>query len=154
LLWTLTNIASSTKTKFADAISAAQLAECAVAVMKSPNHEVAFVFFSSSPFSASPITPMTGSDLTSMWIYSGQACWFIANLSGNGAEYRDRCLNANALPEVIRILEDPNTEPKIRETASWGLFNLCRFKPWPAYTQVRSEMGNLKKKLHGTFTDD
>ncbi|CAG9853980.1 unnamed protein product [Phyllotreta striolata] len=105
--WALTNIASGTSEQTAAVVQEGAIPRLQ-ALLSSPKIEVA-----------------------------EQAIWALGNIAGDGPETRDMILNANVLPDFLRLIT-PATSLSVLRNTVWAISNLCRNKnPSPNFELLR-----------------
>ena len=76
----------------------------------------------------------------------GQAAWGLGNIAGDSPRCRDLVLQAQALPHLLRLLDD-SSPVVLQRNATWTVSNLTRGKPPPLFKNVSPALPVLAKTL-------
>ena len=77
-----------------------------------------------------------------------QAVWAVANIAGDRTEYRDGCISAGTAEALTHIVTSSiGTSLQMTRLAVWGLSNLCRGKPGPDFTRIKTAVPPLARAL-------
>ena len=79
----------------------------------------------------------------------GQAAWGLGNIAGDSPTCRDLVLQAQALPHLLRLLDD-SSPVALQRNAVWTVSNLTRGKPPPLFENVSPALPVLAKTLSST----
>ena len=77
-----------------------------------------------------------------------QAVWAVANIAGDRSEYRDGCISAGTADALTKIVSASlGTCLQMTRLAVWGLSNLCRGKPSPDFSKIKTAIPQLARAL-------
>lgn len=76
-----------------------------------------------------------------------QVIWAIGNISGDSADHRDVALNFGCMEKVVRVLDCKDNPLTMRRVAMWCIANMCRHRPPPDFSKVKTALSVLPKAL-------